>query len=88
MKSTERPIVILQKKDFNGDLAFAELIPGLNQIGVMLPYSGLLQLLAEELKIPIVATSGNLHGSPIISNNEQAENISYRNCRLFYTSRS
>ncbi len=75
LKSTERPIVILQKKDFKGDLAFAELIPGLNQIGIMLPYSGILQLLAEELKISIVATSGNLHGSPIISNNEQAEKI-------------
>jgi hydrogenase maturation protein HypF len=75
LESTERPIVIIQKKNFNGDLAFVELIPGLNQIGVMLPYSGILQLLAEELKIPIVATSGNLHGSPIISNNEQAEKI-------------
>ncbi len=75
LTSTERPIVILQKKDFNGDLAFTELIPGLNQIGVMLPYSGILQLLANELNIPIVATSGNLHGSPIISNNVQAEKV-------------
>lgn len=71
--STERPIVILQKENFKGELAFAELIPGLNQIGIMLPYSGILQLLSNELNIPIVATSGNLHGSPIISNKKEAE---------------
>ncbi len=75
LESTERPIVILQKEGFKGNLAFAELIPGLNQMGVMLPYSGILQLLVEDLKIPIVATSGNLYGSPIISNNDQAEKI-------------
>ena len=73
LNSTEKPIVILQKENFKGNLAFAELIPGLNQIGVMLPYSGILQLLSETLKIPIVATSGNLHGSPIISDNKHAE---------------
>jgi len=73
--STERPIVILSKPNFKTDLAFAELIPGLNQLGVMLPYSGILQLLANELDRPIVATSGNLHGSPIISNNQIAEEV-------------
>ncbi|MEN8186629.1 MAG: carbamoyltransferase HypF [Bacteroidota bacterium] len=73
--STERPIVILQKRGFKGNLAFAELIPGLEQLGVMLPYSGVLQLLAEELETPIVATSGNFHGSPIISDNDQAVEV-------------
>ncbi|VAV84033.1 [NiFe] hydrogenase metallocenter assembly protein HypF, partial [hydrothermal vent metagenome] len=73
--STERPIVILPKPNFKTDLAFAELIPGLNQVGVMLPYSGILQLLAQELDRPIVATSGNLHGSPIINNNQIAEEV-------------
>ena len=73
--STERPIVILAKKNFTGELALKELAPNLIQLGVMLPYSGILQLLANELKKPIVATSGNLHGSPIISNKKQAEEI-------------
>ena len=41
-------------------------------MGVMLPYSGILQLLANELDFPIVATSGNIHGSPIISDNDEA----------------
>lgn len=73
LNSAERPIVILPKKTFTGNLALTELISGLNQIGIMLPYSGILQLLALELENPIVATSGNLHGSPIIS--EQKESL-------------
>jgi len=73
--STERPIVIISKDNFKGDLAIEALAPNLNQLGVMLPYSGILQLLANELNKPIVATSGNLHGSPIISNNDKAKEI-------------
>ena len=72
LTSTERPIVIIPKTNFKGSLALAELAPNLNQLGVMLPYSGILQLLANELREPIVATSGNLHGSPIISDNEES----------------
>lgn len=72
LTSPESPIVILPKKDFKGNLALNELAPGLNQLGVMLPYSGILYLLALELNIPIVATSGNIHGSPIISSSNMA----------------
>ena len=72
LTSTKRPIVIIQKTNFKGNLALTEIAPSLNQLGVMLPYSGILQLLASELAMPIVATSGNLHGSPIISNNEES----------------
>ena len=49
-----------------------EIAPGLNQIGVMLPYSGILSALMSELQIPIVATSGNIHGSPILAKNNDA----------------
>ncbi len=72
LTSTERPIVIIPKTNFNGKLALKTLAPSLNQLGVMLPYSGILQLLANKLAIPIVATSGNLHGSPILSENNEA----------------
>ena len=75
LTSTERPIVIISKENFKGELALEELVPNLNQLGVMLPYSGILQLLANELDQPIVATSGNLHGSPIISDNNKAKEI-------------
>ena len=73
LSSTERPIVIVPKTNFKGTLALTELAPNLSQLGVMLPYSGILQLLSNELKIPIVATSGNIHGSPIISEEGYAE---------------
>jgi len=39
----------------------------------MLPYTGILQLLANQLEFPIVATSGNIHGSPILSSREDVE---------------
>ncbi|HZJ36603.1 MAG TPA: carbamoyltransferase HypF [Gillisia sp.] len=75
LNSSESPIVIIPKNNFKGRLALAELAPDLNHLGVMLPYSGILQLLATELKLPIVATSGNLHGSPILSDQEDAVHV-------------
>ncbi len=73
LKSTERPINIISLKNYKGNIALNKVAPGLSQLGVMLPYSGILQLLANELDFPIVATSGNIHGSPIISENDEAQ---------------
>jgi hydrogenase maturation protein HypF len=72
LKSVERPINIISLKNYKGKIDLKTVAPGLNQLGVMLPYSGILQLLANELKFPIVATSGNIHGCPIISDFEDA----------------
>jgi hydrogenase maturation protein HypF len=72
LTSCERPITIISSKKYKGKIALNEVAPGLNQLGVMLPYSGILQLLANELEFPIIATSGNIHGSPIISKNDEA----------------
>ncbi len=72
LTSTERPINIISLKNYKGNIALDKVAPGLSQLGVMLPYSGILQLLANELSFPIVATSGNIHGSPIISENDEA----------------
>ena len=72
LTSTDRPIVIIPSRNFKGKLALAELAPNLNQLGIMLPYSGILQLLANEVNISLVATSGNIHGSPIISSRKIA----------------
>ncbi len=71
LESPTRPIVLLPLKEYRGRLALEEIAPGLRHLGVMIPYSGLLELLAKEFDRPLVATSGNLHGSPIIS--EEAE---------------
>jgi len=72
LKSTERPITIISSQNYAGNIQLKSIAPGLNQLGVMLPYTGILQLLANELTFPIVATSGNVHGSPIISNHKEA----------------
>ncbi len=72
LTSTERPITIISSINYKGNMVLDEVAPGLNQLGVMLPYTGILQLLANELNFPIVATSGNIHSSPIISENNDA----------------
>jgi len=71
--SPERPIVLISGIGYKGQLVLDALAPGLNQLGVMLPYSGLLELLMKEVQTPVVATSGNIHGSPIISNLKDAQ---------------
>jgi hydrogenase maturation protein HypF len=73
--SPERPIVLLDTNNSSFELPMGDIAPGLRQLGVMLPYSGILELLAQHLKGPVVATSGNLHGSPIISEKEKAEQL-------------
>ena len=72
LTSAERPINIIPLGNYKGKIALNAVALGLNQLGAMLPYSGILQLLANELNFPIIATSGNIHSSPIIGNNEEA----------------
>ncbi|GGK54975.1 MULTISPECIES: carbamoyltransferase HypF [Flavobacteriaceae] len=72
LTSAELPINIVSLENYNGKIALKEVAPGLNQLGIMLPYTGILKLLANELSFPIVATSGNIHGSPIINTNADA----------------
>ena len=67
LKSTERPITIVSLSNYKGKIKLQDVAPGLNQLGIMLPYTGILQLLANQLNFPIIATSGNIHGSPILS---------------------
>lgn len=65
LRSPERPIVLLSSAGYRGGACLEAIAPGLDQLGVMLPYTGVLALLAEAFPHPLVATSGNLHGSPI-----------------------
>ncbi|MFQ5635810.1 MAG: carbamoyltransferase HypF, partial [Gammaproteobacteria bacterium] len=65
-----RPIV-LATKSVDCDLA-ANIAPGLDELGVFLPYSPLHQLLLEEFAAPLVATSGNISGEPVLTDNEEA----------------
>lgn len=64
-----RPIVLARKTD-TCNLA-DELAPGLNELGVFIPYSPLHQLLLSEFSGPLVATSANLSGEPVMTDNKQ-----------------
>lgn len=60
------PIVLLKLKEKQVSIVVNEVAPGLNQIGVMLPYTPLYFLALQEFGKPIVATSGNLSKASIV----------------------
>ena len=68
LTSQQRPIVLLQKKE-NQNLSNL-VAPNIKKIGCFLPNSALHYLLFENLSNPIIATSANLKGEPIIATKE------------------
>jgi hydrogenase maturation protein HypF len=70
LASPMRPIVLVTKA-YGCGLA-ANIAPGLAELGAILPYSPLHQLLLEEFAGPLVATSGNISGEPVLTDNEEA----------------
>ncbi|SDB34259.1 Hydrogenase maturation protein, carbamoyltransferase HypF [Flavobacteriaceae bacterium MAR_2010_188] len=72
LKSEVAAIVLIDSSKYKGKIAVDDVAPGLQQLGVMLPASALMHLLLKKIGRPIVATSGNINGSPIIANNEEA----------------
>ncbi len=66
-----RPIVLI-KKCLNTDLA-ESVAPGMHELGIMLPYSPLHHLLLEEYATPLIATSANISGEPVLTEPEQVE---------------
>ncbi len=62
LTSSEAPIVLLRYR--GGDIA-PEVAPGNPYMGALLPYTPLHHLLLTDLGFPVVATSGNLSGEPI-----------------------
>ncbi|WP_456394113.1 carbamoyltransferase HypF [Nitratifractor sp.] len=76
LTSKERPIVLLKKRpsDVVGEIPLADSVaPGIDRIGIMLPYTPLHCLLFEALEIPLVATSANLSDEPIIRARSELE---------------
>lgn len=64
--SPAAPIVLLPVKEkLASGVHLPGIAPGLEQIGAMLPYAPLFELLLKTFGKPIIATSGNLSGSPI-----------------------
>ncbi len=71
--SPESPIVLLPVRPAPASLLALEgVAPGLQQIGVMLPYAPLFALVMDRLQQPVVATSANMSNSPIIFEDERA----------------
>lgn len=67
------PVVLCPMKDgFSSGIVKDLIAPGLDKLGVMLPYTALLQIIADKFSKPLIATSGNLSGSPIIYKDEDA----------------
>ncbi|MCG6870463.1 MAG: carbamoyltransferase HypF [Gammaproteobacteria bacterium] len=63
-----RPIVLLPDP---GGLS-RWIAPGLKEVGVMFPYSPLHHLLLADVGGPLVATSGNISGEPVLTENREA----------------
>jgi len=66
-----RPILLVQKK--RGSALSYAIAPGLAEIGVMLPYSPLHHLLLNDFGGPLVATSANISGEPVLIDNAEVE---------------
>lgn len=71
LRSPARPIVLLRRR---AACALPDAIaPDLDEIGVLLPYSPLHHLLLDGFGAPLVATSGNVSGEPVLIANAEAE---------------
>ena len=69
--SSERPIVLVRLR--SGNRLSPALAPGLTEVGAMLPYSPLHDSLARMFDGPLVATSGNISGEPVLTAPADAE---------------
>jgi len=71
LRSPVRPIVLARK---NGQSLSALIAPGLHEIGIMLPYSPLHYLLLDAIDMPVVASSANISGEPVLTDSADVEN--------------
>jgi hydrogenase maturation protein HypF len=69
--SPARPIVLAQRLP-TSDLP-EPVAPGLDELGVMLPYSPLHHLLLNDFGGPLIATSANISGEPVLTENTEVE---------------
>jgi len=69
--SPARPVV-LASRDAGCSLSVL-VAPGLEELGVMLPYSPLHHLLLDTFQGPLIATSANISGEPVLTDNTEVE---------------
>jgi len=72
LTSFRRPIVLLEKKEIENSLISKQVAPGLNNVGIMPPYSGIHHLLFDFIgEKPLVYTSGNASNIPMGIKNDK-----------------
>lgn len=71
LRDPMRPIVLVPKK--SPDRLSPGIAPGLGEIGAFLPYSPLHHLLLADFGGPLVATSANVSGEPVLTDNVEVE---------------
>jgi len=71
LRSAVRPIVLISKDPSS---TLPDIIaPGLSEIGALLPYSPLHHLLLDGFGGPVIATSANVSGEPVLTARAEAE---------------
>ncbi len=68
----EKPIVLLRRSETHAAALPEGLAPGLNQLGLFLPYTPLHAILLHDVARPLVMTSGNLSDDPIACGRTEA----------------
>jgi hydrogenase maturation protein HypF len=71
LRSAARPILLLPKRA--GSPLAESIAPGLAEIGCLLPYSPLHHLLLAGFGGPLIATSANISGEPVLTDNHEAQ---------------
>jgi hydrogenase maturation protein HypF len=72
LKSSEAPIVLLRKRQRAHSRIASNVAPESPFLGAMLPYTPLHHLLLSILRVPVVATSGNISDEPICIDEHEA----------------
>ncbi len=69
--SPARPVTLVRARAGTG--LPRNIAPGLNELGVILPYSPLHELLLGDFGGPLIATSANISGEPVLTDAAQVE---------------
>ena len=69
LSSPQAPIVLLKKRP---NALPSEIAPGLDRLGVMLPYTPFYHLILRRIGRPVIMTSGNPSGQPQCTGNQEA----------------
>lgn len=73
LRSAVAPIVLCTTRRHPANkIAMAAIAPNMDRLGIMLPSSPLLHLIAHDFGRPLVATSANLSGTPVIFKDQDA----------------